>query len=67
MEVGNGERLPPNAAHEIKHYNPVTITLNGTVGAIVVSVVALALLVALLRSQARYRAVLARLAGEESG
>lgn len=48
-----------------KNYNPVTVTITESVGILVLGLVALALLVALLRSQSRHRKLLAQLAGLE--
>lgn len=43
------------------HYNPVRVEAIDTVGVIIVGILALILLVALLRAQARNRALIARL------
>lgn len=40
------------------HYNPVTVTVDDTVGAALLGIVALVLTIALLRSEARYRRLL---------
>jgi hypothetical protein len=50
-----------------RHYNPVTVTLTATdtVGAVILGVLAFVLLVALLRSQARNRALMAQLLWQE--
>ncbi len=37
------------------HFNPVTVMVDNTIGAILLGILALALLVALLRSQAQIR------------
>ncbi len=43
-------------------YNPVTVTVNDSTGAVFLGVIALALLVAFIRAEARYRALLAQMA-----
>ena len=54
-----------NESKDYKVYNPVTVTVSESVGILILGVLALALLVALLRSQARHRKLLAHLAGVE--
>lgn len=60
---GNNERADEQPL-TIKHYNPVNVTMAEAVGTIMLGLVALFLLIALLRSQARNRKLLQRLAGE---
>lgn len=48
----------------IRHYNPVRVTVGEAIGTILLGLLAILLLLALLRSQARNRELLRRLAGE---
>ncbi len=57
--------MDANEGKGYQNYNPVTVTVNETVGVLVVGGLALILLMALLRSQARHRKLLAQLAGVE--
>lgn len=54
-----------NEGKGYQNYNPVTVTINEAAGVLVLGVLALILLMALLRSQARHRKLLAQLAGVE--
>lgn len=60
---GNNKRTEEQPL-TIKHYNPVNVTMGEAVGTIMLGLVALFLLIALLRSQARNRKLLQRLDGE---
>ncbi|MDX1687289.1 MAG: hypothetical protein R3248_04835 [Candidatus Promineifilaceae bacterium] len=51
----------------IDHYNPVDVAMRETIGTTLLGVVALILLIALLRSQARNRKLLGQLAGDGEG
>jgi len=55
-----------NEGKGYKNYNPVTVTVSESVGILVLGVLALTLLIALLRSQARHRKLLTQLAGIEA-
>ena len=55
-----------NEGKGYQNYNPVTVTVTELVGILVLGALALVLLVALLRSQARHRKLLAQLAGVEA-
>lgn len=55
--------MSENEGKNAQNYNPVTITIQESVGILVLGVLALILLGALLRSQARHRKLLAQLAG----
>ena len=57
--------MSENEGKEYRNYNPVTVTISESVGILVLGALAITLLVALLRSQARHRKLLARLAGLE--
>lgn len=57
--------MSENEGKSAQNYNPVTITVQESVGILVLGVLALVLLGALLRSQARHRKLLAHLAGVE--
>ena len=52
-----------NEGKEYRNYNPVTVTITESAGILVLGALAITLLVALLRSQARHRKLLAQLAG----
>ncbi|MBI3960104.1 MAG: hypothetical protein HY328_14925 [Chloroflexi bacterium] len=54
-----------NEGKGYQNYNPVTVTVTEAVGILVLGGLALILLMALLRSQARHRKLLAQLAGVE--
>jgi hypothetical protein len=45
-----------------RHYNPVNVTVTGTLGAVILGILALVLVIALLRLQARNRALEVQLA-----
>ena len=49
------ENIGEEQVEQIEHYNPVTVTISESTGVIAILVVALILLAALLRSQARIR------------
>ena len=51
----------------IDHYNPVDVAMRETVGTSFLGLLALILLIALLRSQARNRELLQKLAGDGEG
>ena len=55
-----------NKGKGYQNYNPVTVTVIESIGILVLSVLVVMLLAALLRSQSRYRKLLAQLAGVES-
>ena len=57
--------MSENEGKEYRNYNPVTVTISESVGILVLGALAITLLVALLRSQARHRKLLAQLAGIE--
>lgn len=52
------------APSTVEHYNPVTVTVSEAVGTSFLGLLALILLIALLRSQARNRELLRQIAGE---
>jgi len=52
-----------NTGKDYQNYNPVTVTVNESVGILFLGVLSLILLVTLLRSQAHQRKLLAQLAG----
>lgn len=62
MSGDNGRRDEQSLT--IKHYNPVDVSVGEAIGTIMIGLVALFLLIALLRSQARNRKLLHRLARE---
>lgn len=47
-----------SGTNSVSHYNPVEVHADNTLGVIVLGIVAIALLVALLRSQAQLRTLL---------
>ena len=49
------EQISEKQVERIDHYNPVTVTLTEATGVMAVSIIALILLFALLRSQRRIR------------
>ncbi len=57
------ESLDEEPLQRIEHYNPVTVSLSESTGVVAVTIVALILLLALLRSQRRIR----ELQGQQRG
>lgn len=51
----------------IDHYNPVDVAMRETIGTTFLGLLALVLLIALLRSQARNRRLLRQVAGDGEG
>lgn len=59
------ENLSEEQVERIEHYNPVTVTISESTGVVAILVVALILLIALLRSQARIRDLQEQLGQQE--
>ena len=59
------ENIGEEQVERIEHYNPVTVTISESTGVIAILVVALILLAALLRSQARIRELQEQLGQQE--
>jgi preprotein translocase subunit SecG len=61
------EQISEKQVDRIDHYNPVTVTLTEVTGVMAVSIIALILLFALLRSQKRIRDLQQQQANSEEG
>ena len=59
------ENIGEEQVEQIEHYNPVTVTISESTGVVAILVVALILLAALLRSQARIRELQEQLGQQE--
>lgn len=58
--------MSENEGKGYQNYNPVTVTIEESVGIVMLGILSIILLVSLLRSQARHRKLLAQLAGLEA-
>jgi hypothetical protein len=59
------EQISEEQIERIEHYNPVTLTFTETAGLLAMSIIALILLAALLRSQRRIRELQEQQQGQE--
>ena len=59
------EQISEEQIERIEHYNPVTLTFTETTGLLAMSIIALILLAALLRSQRRIRELQEQQQGQE--